>query len=104
MDNRNPSVAPYIVTAIAIAATIWTTIGTPHGGMKTVKQQYAGRTAAPWSASHIFVLSSADGIVLSSADGIALDLVGSGGPTSPNGRGEFDTWIKPIQPPRYGAR
>jgi hypothetical protein len=96
MDNRNPSVAPYIVTAIAIAATIWTTIGTPHGGMKTVKQQYAGRTAAPWSASHIFVLSS--------ADGIALDLVGSGGPTSPNGRGEFDTWIKPIQPPRYGAR
>jgi hypothetical protein len=46
MENRKPSVAPYIVAAAVIAATIWTVAGAPHDSLKTVKQ-YAGHVAAP---------------------------------------------------------
>jgi hypothetical protein len=45
MENRKPSAAPYLVAAVAIAAVIWTTMGAPQDGLKTVKQQYAGRNA-----------------------------------------------------------
>jgi hypothetical protein len=49
MENRKPGAVPYIVAAVAIAATIWTTIGTPQDGLKTDKQKqhHAGRIAVP---------------------------------------------------------
>jgi hypothetical protein len=47
MENRKPSAAPYVLAAVAIAAVIWTTMGAPHHGLKTVKQQYAGRVVVP---------------------------------------------------------
>jgi hypothetical protein len=46
MDSRKPNAAPYILAAVAIAATIWTAMGVPHDSPRTVKQ-YAGRVAVP---------------------------------------------------------
>jgi hypothetical protein len=38
MKNGRPNAAPYILTALAIAAAIWTALGTPHAERPMIKQ------------------------------------------------------------------
>ncbi|MDI4236045.1 hypothetical protein AAFX91_03050 [Bradyrhizobium sp. 31Argb] len=38
MKNRSPNAAPYILTALALAAAIWTALGSPHSERPVTKQ------------------------------------------------------------------
>ena len=38
MKNKRPNAAPYILTALAIAAAIWTALGSPHSERPVIKQ------------------------------------------------------------------
>jgi hypothetical protein len=46
MQGRKPNAAPYVLAAIAIAATVWTVLGSPHREMP-VAQQFARDSARP---------------------------------------------------------
>ncbi|MBO4225982.1 hypothetical protein [Bradyrhizobium neotropicale] len=46
MKNRNPNAAPYILTALALAAAIWTALGSPHSE-RPVTKQVAHSSVAP---------------------------------------------------------
>jgi hypothetical protein len=38
MKNGKPKAVPYILTALAIAAAIWTALGSPHAERPVIKQ------------------------------------------------------------------
>ncbi|WP_160168970.1 hypothetical protein [Bradyrhizobium sp. Ai1a-2] len=38
MKSRSPNAAPYIVTALVLAAAIWTAFGSPHRELPVTKQ------------------------------------------------------------------
>ncbi|WP_454624415.1 hypothetical protein [Bradyrhizobium cenepequi] len=46
MKSRSPNAAPYILTALAIAAAIWTALGPPHSE-RPVTKQLAHSSVAP---------------------------------------------------------
>jgi hypothetical protein len=46
MKSRSPNAAPYILTALAIAAAIWTVLGSPPGE-RPVTKQFARSSVMP---------------------------------------------------------